>query len=93
MHGNHMKHMLFGGAGVLIVLLLAGVSFGTALPYAFLLACPLMMGAMMWSMGRGNNGDRGGGSDRENTADQVFAPGVCRLARRRRLHSAPAVSA
>lgn len=65
MYGNHMKHMLLGGAGVLIVLLLAGVSFGTALPYAFLLACPLMMGAMMWSMGRGNNGDRGGGRARE----------------------------
>jgi Protein of unknown function (DUF2933) len=75
MHGNHMKHMLLGGAGVLIVLLLAGVSFGTALPYAFLLACPLMMGAMMWSMGRGNNGDRGGGRDRESTGDQYSHPG------------------
>ena len=41
MHGNHMKHMLLGGAGVLIVLLLAGVSFGTPLPYAFLLGLPV----------------------------------------------------
>jgi hypothetical protein len=30
---------------------------------------------MMWSMGRGNNGDRGGGRDRENTADQYSHPG------------------
>ena len=60
MKGNHLTHMLLGGAAILAVLLVAGVPLGAALPYAFVLACPLMMFAMMFMMGRGN-GNGGGG--------------------------------
>jgi hypothetical protein len=71
MNGNHMKHMLIGGAGILVVLLLAGVSLGSALPYAFVLACPLMMVAMMVMMNRGNGhgGQGGGGHDHGDRGD------------------------
>lgn len=58
MHGNHVKHMLIAGGGLLVVLIVAGVPLGTALPYAVALACPLMMVAMM---GRGQSGHAGGG--------------------------------
>jgi hypothetical protein len=64
MHGNHLKHMLIGGAVVLAALLIVGVPLGTALPYAALLACPLMMISMMLSMnghgGHGGHGERDG---------------------------------
>jgi hypothetical protein len=50
---NHLKQMLLAGVAVLAVLLIAGVPFGRAVPYAVTLACPLMMVAMMWMMGRG----------------------------------------
>lgn len=56
MHGNHVKHMLIAGGGLLVVLIVAGVPLGTALPYAVALACPLMMVAMMLMMGRGRAG-------------------------------------
>lgn len=46
MGGNHLKHMLLGGAGLFGVLLLVGVPLTSALLYAVLLACPLMMLAM-----------------------------------------------
>jgi len=56
-HGgkNHLRGMLSMGALVLVVLLASGSSFRTALPFAALLACPLMMGAMMFMMMRGGN--------------------------------------
>lgn len=53
MHTNHVKHMLIGAGLVLSVLLLSGVSPGTALFYALLLACPLMMVGMVVMMVRG----------------------------------------
>jgi hypothetical protein len=43
MNGNHLKYMLLGGAGLFSVLLLFGVPVTSALLYAALLACPLMM--------------------------------------------------
>jgi hypothetical protein len=55
MHGNHLKHMLVGGAVVLGALLIVGVPVGTALPYALLLACPLMMLFMMRGHGHGGH--------------------------------------
>lgn len=61
MHGNHMKHMLMAGGGLLVVLLVAGVPLGTELPYAIALACPLMMVAMIVMMGRGQAGQGRGG--------------------------------
>jgi hypothetical protein len=61
-HGgkNHLLGMLGMGALVLGFLLATGSSFRTALPFAALLACPLMMGAMMFMMMRGGNGHRQG---------------------------------
>jgi len=59
-HNHGGKSHLFGmvgiGALVLVVLLFAGKSFGEALPLAALLACPLMMIGMMFTMRGGNNG-------------------------------------
>jgi hypothetical protein len=59
-HGgkNHLLGMLGIGALVLVVLLATGSSLQTALPYALLLACPLMMGGMMFMMMRGGNGQQ-----------------------------------
>jgi hypothetical protein len=71
MHGNHMKHMLIGGAGLLAVLLAFGVPLSTALPYAIFLACPLMMLMMLRSMG-GGGGHGGGGHDHDS--DQTPGP-------------------
>ena len=56
---GHLKHMLIGGGAVLVVLLLVGVSVRDALPWAVLLACPLMMVGMMFMMSRGM-GAKGG---------------------------------
>ena len=58
MNGNHLKHMLLGGAGVFGVLLLVGVPLTSALLYAVALACPLMM----FTMG-GHGGHGGAGHD------------------------------
>ena len=74
MHGNHMKHMLIGGAGLLAVLLAIGVPLSSALPYAVLLACPLMMLMMMRSMG-GGGGHGGGGHDHGPDQSPVPEPG------------------
>jgi hypothetical protein len=69
-HGgkNHLLGMLGIGALVLVVLLATGNSFRTALPFAALLACPLMMGGMMFMMMRGGNG-RQQGNDAPNQRD------------------------
>jgi hypothetical protein len=58
MNGNHLKYMLLGGAGVFGVLLLVGVPLTSALLYAVVLACPLMM----FTMG-GHGGHGGAGHD------------------------------
>jgi hypothetical protein len=58
MHGNHMKHMLIGGAGLLVVLLAFGLPLSSALLYAAFLACPLMLMMMMGSMGGGGGHDQ-----------------------------------
>jgi len=56
-NGNHLKYMLLGGAGVFGVLLVVGVPPTSALLYAALLACPLMMFTM------GGHGHGGAGHD------------------------------
>ena len=57
---NHLLQMLGIGGVVLVVLLATGTSFRTALPFAILLACPLMMGGMMFMMMRGGNSQKHG---------------------------------
>lgn len=49
---SHMVGMLAAAGVILVVLVLAGRSWGEALPLAALLACPLMMIGMMFMMGR-----------------------------------------
>ena len=68
MNGNHLKYMLLGGAGVFGVLLLVGVPVSSALLYAALLACPLMM----FTMG-GHDGHGGAGHD--HTSRRSNEPG------------------
>jgi hypothetical protein len=69
-HGgkNHLLGMLGIGAVVLVALLATGSSLRTALPFALLLACPLMMGGMMFMMMRGGNGQQQG-NDAPNQPD------------------------
>ena len=56
MNDNHLRYMLVGGAGVFGVLLLVGVPLSSALLYAVLLACPLMMLTMGGHGGHGSAG-------------------------------------
>lgn len=58
-HGNHLKHMLIAGAAVLAGLLVFGVPTGSALLFAVALACPVGMMAMMYFMGRDQQGHGG----------------------------------
>ena len=71
-NGKHLKYMLLVGGGLFAVLLVAGVPLSTALSYAVLLACPLMMVGMMFMMGHGNgsSGHAGCGHDHGTAADQ-----------------------
>jgi hypothetical protein len=64
MKGNHLTDMLLGGAAILAALLVARVPLGAALPYALVLACPLMMVVMMLMMNRSNAHDDGSADKR-----------------------------
>ena len=64
-HGSHLKHMLYGAAAIVGVLLAAGVPAGTALTYGLLLACPLVMAS------GGHGGHGGHGADTHEDANQV----------------------
>ena len=68
MNGNHLKYMLLGGAGVFVVLLLVGVPLTSALLFAVVLACPLMMLTM------GGHGGHGG-AGHDHTARESNEPG------------------
>lgn len=58
---SHMKYMVLGGAGVMVVALLFGVPLQSALFFGILLACPLMMIFMM--------GGHSGGHDHGQASD------------------------
>ena len=55
MNNNHIKYMLLGGAGVFGVLLLVGIPLTSALLFAVVLACPLMMLTMGGHTGHGGH--------------------------------------
>lgn len=62
---GHLRYMLFGGAGIFVVLLVIGVDASNAGLWAILLACPLMMIGMMAMMARGQeHGGHGAAQDR-----------------------------
>lgn len=58
-HGSHLKQMLLGAAAIFGLLVVAGLPVGAALTYGVLLACPLMMGWMMFGMNGGGHGGHG----------------------------------
>lgn len=73
---SHMKYMLLGGAGLFGVLLVAGVPLQSAVLYAVVLACPLMM---VFMMGGGHGGhstkpDHDDETRRTGAADQRTSP-------------------
>lgn len=57
----HAKYVLFGGAGVVVLMMALGVDWQQAVTWGILLACPLGMMAMMWFMGRRGSGGHGHG--------------------------------
>lgn len=75
---HHLKHMIIGGAVVLVALLAFGVDLGRALPYALLLACPLGMFGMMFMMNRqGGHNHAGHDADGKGSSchEEKPAPG------------------
>jgi hypothetical protein len=70
MNGSHLKYMLLGGAGVLGVLLLFGVPLSSALLFAVVLACPLMMLTMGGHGGTGHDHTSHRSNDPEGYVDQ-----------------------
>ena len=69
---KHIATMLGVGAVVAAVLVAFGLPLTTVLPFAFILACPLMMVAMMFMMGGDgmNHGmNPGKSNDQETTSD------------------------
>ena len=62
---EHLKYMLLGGAGLVGIALILGVSLQNALYVGVLLACPLMMIFMMG--GHGSEHDQAQSSDRPNS--------------------------
>jgi hypothetical protein len=51
MHGTFMRYLLVAAGALVVGLLAAGTSLQSLLPYALILACPLMMVFMMRGMG------------------------------------------
>ncbi len=60
---KHLKHMAVGAAVLLAGLLAFGVPLSTALQYAVVLSCPLMMIGMMLFMNHGNGHSCAGSHD------------------------------
>ncbi len=68
MHGRHMRYVLVAAGALVVGLLAAGTPVQSLLPYALLLACPLMMVFMM--RGMGGHGGHGGDPDRRPGHDE-----------------------
>lgn len=63
-HRGHIRYMILAGVAALAGLWILGVPLGQALPFAFFLACPLMMLFMMRGMDHGGHGAGGQGRER-----------------------------
>ena len=74
---NHLKYMLLGGAALFVASLAFGVPLQSALLFAVVLACPLMMIFMMG--GHGDHGasgnERGPLGDRQDERDDSAGHG------------------
>lgn len=71
---KHLSYMTGGAVAVFAVLILSGVPASTAVVWGLLLACPLMMIFMMFSMNRGDtqpppNAPTDQGESRDSTHD------------------------
>ena len=67
MRCNRMFPYLVGAAAVAAVLALLGVPLGAVVPFAVVLACPLMMIVMMRGMGGGGEDHSGHGCEHDLT--------------------------
>ena len=79
-HRGHIRYMILAGVAALAGLWILGVPLGQALPFAFFLACPLMMLFMMRGMDHGAHRAGGQGEGAENApgdpAGRLTAPAV-----------------
>lgn len=64
----HAKHMILGGVGIALVLVVSGAGWQQAITWGLLLACPVGMIGMMWFMSR--MGSRG----HQHGTDSVASP-------------------
>lgn len=61
MHGTYMRYLVVGAVALAVGMFAAGTSLQSLLPILLVLACPLMMIAMMVGMrGHGSNGGTSG---------------------------------
>jgi hypothetical protein len=67
MHGRSTGYVVVAGGALSVGLVVAGTPLPALLPYALLLACPLMMVLMMRSMGRHGTRLHGPVGDRDAT--------------------------
>jgi DUF2933 family protein len=74
MHGKSMKYMIVAAVAVMVGLLVAGTPVASLLPFALVLACPLMMVAMMGMMSRGHGQDTHDGCGHEHGHGNNAAP-------------------
>ncbi|MBX6371049.1 MAG: DUF2933 domain-containing protein [Acidothermus sp.] len=71
MRGKHFAQMAIGAAILPGLFVLAGFPLERALPYALVLACPLMMVVMMAFMSRGDHHHGGCGTDHRRSGDDA----------------------
>lgn len=71
---SHGKHMLLGGAGIVVLMMALGVGWQQAVTWGVLLACPLGMFVMMRFMGQRDSGGHQHGDHESH--DQGYRPGV-----------------
>ncbi|CAL8978466.1 hypothetical protein CELL_02858 [Cellulomonas sp. T2.31MG-18] len=69
---SHAKHMVIGGAVILVALMAFGVSWRQAAQWAVLLACPVMMIFMM--AGGHGHGGHGGHAGHGDAGDDATDP-------------------
>ncbi len=71
MHHNRMPPYLLGAAAIAAALVIAGAPLAGILPFALLLACPLMMVFMMKSMSGNHDSEdhTGHGCEHDSTRD------------------------
>jgi hypothetical protein len=67
-HSAHIKYMILAGVAAFVGMWVLGVPLERALPFAFFLACPLMMLFMMRGMDHGGHREGPGGDPAEATS-------------------------